>query len=226
MLLPRLGDGFLMLCQMQRLMRAAPTFDSSRTAASSSFCCASRASLESLNYLVLVTHLLEYIFLFFLPLITSIYWLELHMFIFLGFIFWSWVHMFSLIYLQWRVLNRPPFGALLASLFPLAGSGAAYTQHMALKGPRESGTELLSVSHSSLRLRVLAVVANFACFAIAIVFYLTHEYYCPPFVYSFFAVFEWLTVVANIGFHCVILTELGDWRWCLMPPAIAGGANA
>jgi hypothetical protein len=142
------------------------------------------------------------------------------------------VHMFSLIYLQWRVLNRPPFGALLASLLPLAGSGAAYAQHMALKGARppamaDSGNnELLSVSHSSLRLRVLAVVANFACFAIAIVFYLTHEYYCPPYVYSFFAVFEWLTVVANIGFHCVILTELGDWRWCLMPPAIAGGANA
>ena len=45
-------------------------------------------------------------------------------------------------------------------------------------------------------------------FLISLCFYIRHNLYCEPYVYSLFSFFEYLTVLANIGYHSIIFYDL------------------
>ena len=45
-------------------------------------------------------------------------------------------------------------------------------------------------------------------FMLSLYFYIRHNRYCEPYVYSFFSLCEYLTVLANIAYHAVIFYDL------------------
>lgn len=45
-------------------------------------------------------------------------------------------------------------------------------------------------------------------FLISLYFYVRHNRYCEPYIYSFFSFCEYLTVLANIGYHMIIFHDL------------------
>jgi hypothetical protein len=54
-------------------------------------------------------------------------------------------------------------------------------------------------------------VANGASFVLAMFWFVVHNYFaCAHYMYSFFAICEWLFVLTNVGFHCVELIDLRD----------------
>jgi hypothetical protein len=66
-----------------------------------------------------------------------------------------------------------------------------------------------------------SMIANLGFIACAGVFYVRHQQYCEPNIYSWFAICEYLFVLTNILFHCSILIEGRHWRLKIVvePPA-------
>lgn len=68
-----------------------------------------------------------------------------------------------------------------------------------------------SVTHreaKSKRYKIRMLIFYVVSFLISLFFYIRHNLYCEPYVYSLFSFFEYLTVLANIGFHSIIFYDL------------------
>lgn len=71
--------------------------------------------------------------------------------------------------------------------------------HWPLKRPRE-------VRACQLRLRIFGVYA--LAFLGSLYFYIRHNAYCEPYVYSLFSLCEYVTIMGNIAYHCMIIYDL------------------
>lgn len=71
--------------------------------------------------------------------------------------------------------------------------------HWPLKGPREQRA-------LQLRLRLFGVYA--LAFLASLYFYIRHNAYCEPYVYSLFSLCEYVTILGNIAYHCMVIYDL------------------
>ena len=126
-----------------------------------------------------VFHFIELTALLLLTYISSTEIFVIHMLSFIIFIFSSTVYM-ALTILSYRWLQQPL--GLEASV-----------SHREAKS-KDYKTRMFTFYVSS--------------FLISLCFYIRHNLYCEPYVYSLFSFFEYLTVLANIGYHSIIFYDL------------------
>ncbi|KAF4528198.1 hypothetical protein B566_EDAN014023 [Ephemera danica] len=62
----------------------------------------------------------------------------------------------------------------------------------------------------SLNLKMRLLIVNISSFAIAGYFFVRHNNYCEPYIYTFFALFEYIVVLTNMGFHMTAYYDLFD----------------
>lgn len=75
--------------------------------------------------------------------------------------------------------------------------------------PREKNSNFLTIQEKkSLNLKIITFFVYLSCFLFSLYFYIRHNRYCEPFVYSLFSLMEYLTVLANIFYHSIILHDL------------------
>ncbi len=60
----------------------------------------------------------------------------------------------------------------------------------------------------SRQLKLSIITVYICCLLAALYFYIRHNLQCEPYVYSMFALFEYLTVLANIAYHTVIFYDI------------------
>lgn len=95
---------------------------------------------------------------------------------------------------------------LTSSLYMLICIGTFYW-------PREKAFIYLSnQEQKSLRLKLRTFSVYLSCFLFSLYFYIRHNTYCEPFVYSIFSLMEYLTVLANIFYHSIIIHDLNLTR--------------
>ncbi|XP_052792682.1 post-GPI attachment to proteins factor 2-like [Mya arenaria] len=63
----------------------------------------------------------------------------------------------------------------------------------------------------SYRLKKIFAFFNLACFSFATYLYFRHNSYCEPYVYSAFALFEYLTIFTNIFFHGTLTIDIREY---------------
>ncbi|XP_063702090.1 post-GPI attachment to proteins factor 2-like [Culicoides brevitarsis] len=61
--------------------------------------------------------------------------------------------------------------------------------------------ELNKIEEKSLKYKQRLFLINVVCFALAGYFFVRHNEYCEPMIYTFFAFFEYIVVFTNMGFH-------------------------
>ncbi|XP_054707431.1 post-GPI attachment to proteins factor 2-like [Uloborus diversus] len=71
----------------------------------------------------------------------------------------------------------------------------------------------ISAQHSrcdrkSMRFKFTLLTVNFVTFCLSVYFYLRHNWYCEPGLYTLFALSEYLVVLSNIGYH---VTSIWDF---------------
>ncbi|XKL63823.1 hypothetical protein PGB90_006187 [Kerria lacca] len=80
---------------------------------------------------------------------------------------------------------------------------------LALKFARKNNTlDKSEVYSTHIKLRLLII--NFLSFIIAGYFFVRHNNYCEPGIYSFFALFEYIIVSSNIAFHSTAVLDFKD----------------
>ncbi|XP_055713402.1 post-GPI attachment to proteins factor 2 [Phlebotomus papatasi] len=74
------------------------------------------------------------------------------------------------------------------------------------------GDSLTKLEDKSIRFKGYLCLINIVSFSLAGYFFLRHNSYCEPGVYSLFALFEYIVVLTNMGFH---MTAYWDFhgRW-------------
>jgi len=67
--------------------------------------------------------------------------------------------------------------------------------------------------HSKIiRKRKLTVAVHIISFVAALGFFYRHNKYCEPYVYTFFALCEYIIILSNIEFHTTFVDEIEDFR--------------
>lgn len=74
--------------------------------------------------------------------------------------------------------------------------------------PREPHCALNAREQQSLRLKKRTFAVYMLSFLLSLYFYIRHNRFCEPYVYSFFSFFEYLTVLTNIFYHSLIIFDL------------------
>ncbi|XP_052792525.1 post-GPI attachment to proteins factor 2-like [Mya arenaria] len=64
--------------------------------------------------------------------------------------------------------------------------------------------------------KVFLQVFNLAIFFISIYFYFRHNSYCEPYIYSYFALCEYLTILSNIAFHSICCVDFHMYSFTLV----------
>ncbi|XP_059478158.1 post-GPI attachment to proteins factor 2 [Neocloeon triangulifer] len=67
-----------------------------------------------------------------------------------------------------------------------------------------------NIEGRSLSLKVKLLIVNVTSFMIAGYFFVRHNNYCEPYVYTLFALFEYIVVVTNMGYHMTASYDLFD----------------
>ncbi|GFR06002.1 post-GPI attachment to proteins factor 2 [Trichonephila clavata] len=62
----------------------------------------------------------------------------------------------------------------------------------------------------SLKYKFIFGMVNITSFFLAVYFYFRHNWYCEPVVYTFFAFFEYIVVVTNMGYHVTAFWDFSD----------------
>jgi hypothetical protein len=114
---------------------------------------------------------------------------------FIGFLIIALVHQGILIYAQWIFNLRPALGPLL-----LQGISSSSNSTGSAFGLR------------SLRQRICCALGGVACVLAAAFFFIFHKKCAFPYIYSGFAISEWLTVVFNVAFHATYILDVGERR--------------
>lgn len=61
---------------------------------------------------------------------------------------------------------------------------------------------------ASKRTKIGVYLVYIFCMLIALYFYIRHNMFCEPYIYSFFSLFEYFIVFTNIAYHAVIFYDL------------------
>ena len=61
---------------------------------------------------------------------------------------------------------------------------------------------------NSKKYKIKVFIFYLGSFLMSLFFYIRHNQYCEPYIYSFFSLFEYLTVLANILYHSIIFYDL------------------
>jgi hypothetical protein len=88
-----------------------------------------------------------------------------------------------------------------SSFYMLATIGVYYW-------PRQQGYSLSKHELKSRLKKQLAFGLYFLSFMLSLYFYIRHNRYCEPYVYSFFSLFEYVTILVNIYYHSLIIHDL------------------
>ncbi|XP_065354041.1 post-GPI attachment to proteins factor 2 [Cloeon dipterum] len=67
-----------------------------------------------------------------------------------------------------------------------------------------------NVESRSLRLKVKLLTVNAVSFIIAGYFFVRHNNYCEPYMYTLFSFFEYIVVITNMGYHMTASYDLFD----------------
>lgn len=70
--------------------------------------------------------------------------------------------------------------------------------------------KLSALDRLSLKCKFLCGIINISSFFLAVYFYFRHNWYCEPYVYTFFALFEYIVVVTNMGYHMTAYWDFSD----------------
>jgi hypothetical protein len=157
------------------------------------FSMASRHHLHALRWLMVCCYYLEQIALFGISWISSRDYYRLHQHAFILFASSSHLFMIAMVLLDY-LLNRHR-AALLAS-----------TPKELLAACRARWTHF----DRFFRIKLLLLILSFSGYALAGLLYRRHRLFCEPYVYSYFALTEFIVVFINIAFHCVIAFEFPD----------------
>ena len=60
----------------------------------------------------------------------------------------------------------------------------------------------------SKKLKIGILFVYISCMLLSLYFYIRHNMYCEPYIYSFFSFFEYLIVFTNITYHSIIIYDL------------------
>lgn len=85
------------------------------------------------------------------------------------------------------------------------------TSYYCLHKPDETyanHSQAISRELKSKKYKINVLTIYLCSFLFSLYFYVRHNLYCEPYVYSFFSLFEYVTVLANIGFHSIIFYDL------------------
>jgi len=69
-------------------------------------------------------------------------------------------------------------------------------------------------------LKLYLNLLNIGTLLLALGFYFAHEWYCPEFFYSLFAIFEWVFVLSNIAFNFTALVDFDTYEVTLNIPSM------
>lgn len=73
---------------------------------------------------------------------------------------------------------------------------------------------------SSRNLKLFIFLFYLGCFISSLYFYIRHNRFCEPYIYSYFSLFEYLTVLTNIAYHSMIIYDLklntNSFKICLL----------
>jgi hypothetical protein len=73
------------------------------------------------------------------------------------------------------------------------------------------GVSATAIDKAAYKWRRRWAIANVSSFVLAMFWFAVHNFgECAHYLYSYFALFEWMFVLTNVGFHCVELIDLRD----------------
>ncbi|XP_052242625.1 post-GPI attachment to proteins factor 2-like [Dreissena polymorpha] len=67
-----------------------------------------------------------------------------------------------------------------------------------------------------LKRRMYIGLFNMSIFLTALYFFFRHNSYCEPYVYSWFALCEYLTIFSNIAFHSICNVDFSRYSFTFM----------
>jgi len=70
--------------------------------------------------------------------------------------------------------------------------------------------EVMGLERRSIRFKRNLFITNVVCFAAAGYFFVRHNNYCEPGIYTFFAFFEYIVVLTNMGYHMTAYWDFAD----------------
>lgn len=95
------------------------------------------------------------------------------------------------------------FVHMLSFVVFIAASSCYMLVTIALHWPMKRSRELRALH---LRIRLFGFYA--LAFVASLYFYVRHNTYCEPYVYSMFSLCEYVTILGNIAYHCMIIYDL------------------
>lgn len=79
------------------------------------------------------------------------------------------------------------------------------------KWTRKSSVRIQKVDHASYRYKRLFAGCNISAFTAAVYLYFRHNWYCEPYIYSMFALCEYITIFTNILFHGTAVLDMREY---------------
>jgi hypothetical protein len=164
-------------------------------------------AMGGFNVAVLVTHVLEYMALLLFSIVTSQQNMALHIGGFVSFLVISFVHAILLLHVQCRLNGSPPVVSLVLSSLSLSSAPST--------GSRPPPAPAGPFGMRSLRYRIFFLICGLLCVVAAAFFWFYHKKCLYSYVYTGFAVSEWMVVVFNVAFHATYIQDVGDRRLVL-----------
>lgn len=151
--------------------------------------------VQFLRWMVCIAHYIEQASLLVLTYISSSEHYDIHELSFIIFAVFSNTHMIAMTILDWELNRRRE------------------------KLPRRGTPSFELLFRQKLQhhwrmfyLKLVIVVVTLSSFLMAAYLFVRHNTYCEDGVYSIFSLLEWLTVILNIAFHCLIMIEFPSWN--------------
>ena len=151
--------------------------------------------IQFLRWAVCVAHYIEQGSLLLLTYVSSSEHYTTHELSFITFAVFSNTHMIAMTILDWELNRRRE------------------------KLPRRASPSFEKIFRSKLNhhwrifyQKLFVIVLNLSSFLLAAYLFVRHNTYCEDGVYSIFSLLEWLTVILNIIFHCLVFFEFPHWN--------------
>jgi hypothetical protein len=106
---------------------------------------------------------------------------------------------------------------LISSTFYMVLICLSYSFEIDLNSKYDHSNAIKSKRH-----KIYLFLVYSSSFFISLYFYLRHNIHCEPYMFSFFSLFEYVTVISNITFHIQIFYDLNllstRYKICLIDP--------